>query len=186
MFKIKPNELFGYDSIVLIDLNNKDELTNKLYLHQFLVTESNEEIEVTQDMMDKLYTLGKVFLEIRDFIKAKTGMICVIGHAFRTVKRNIEIGGAGGSQHMFCEAIDLHFYKSDKDADTGRNYTEHNLPMGKRVFPQLAEQIYDNFKDKLEQVCFYDWGIHFGIKTVRSRKVLRITAINRVVNNIGR
>lgn len=186
MFRIKPNEFYGYDSIVLIDINNKDESSNKLYLHQFLVTHSNEEVEITKDIMDKLYILGKVYLEIREFIKAKTGMTCDIGHAFRTVKRNIEIGGAAGSQHIFCEAIDLHFYKSDKDGDTGRNYTEHGIPMGKRVFPQLAEQIYENFKDKLEQVCYYDWGVHFGIKTVRSRKVLRITPLNRIVNNIGR
>lgn len=186
MFQIKPNQLYGYDTIIVLNPNDSNEESNKLYLKDFLKTESIEEIEVDKKMIDSLYLLGKVFFDVAEFVKAKNGMIAKIGHAFRTVKRNIEIGGAGASQHMFCEAIDLHFYKNVKQLDLGRAYTEYNLPLDKREFPQLAEQIYDAFKDKLEQVVFYDWGIHIGIKTARSKKMLKIANYNKVVNMINK
>lgn len=186
MFQIKPNELYGYDTIIALNPNDSNEESNKLYLKDFLKTESIEEIEVDKKMIDSLYLLGKVYFDIAEFVKAKNGMIAKIGHAFRTPKRNKEIGGAGASQHMFCEAIDLHFYKNVKQLDLGRAYTEYNLPLEKREFPQLAEQIYDALKDKLEQVVFYDWGIHIGIKTARSRKMLKIANYNKVVSMINR
>ena len=185
MFQIKPNKLYGYDTIITINPNDVNEDTNKLYLKDFLKTESTEEIEVDKKMIDSLYLLGKIYFEIAEYVRAKTGMIAKIGHAFRTLKRNQEIGGAAASQHMFCEAMDLHFYKNIKQLDLGRAYVEHNLPLDKREFPQLAEHIYEAFKDKIEQVVFYDWGIHIGIKTVRSKKMLHIANYNKVVNMIN-
>ena len=125
-------------------------------LSDLLVSKYKDEYNLKAFEGFKLNMLNNIYLNIK-FLMSGTGITPVISSGFRTPKINKLDGGSSTSQHLYFEAMDLHFYKNGKRITGVDNMKE------------IANIIDEMFEDIIQQMFWYDWGIHIGIATSRKR-----------------
>jgi len=124
-----------------------------------LVSQYEDEHSLTITELYKLKILNSVYLAS---ISSVVGLdiTAKASSGFRTKKINKLIGGSSTSQHLYFEAFDLHFSNEKEERIMGIDNTE-----------VIAKYIDSQIGDIIQQMFWYDWGIHIGIAT--SRKQLK-------------
>lgn len=126
------------------------------YYGDFFVSKHNDTHKLTIQEFYKLNRLNEMYYDIKSFLMNDKDIVARIGSAFRTEKINELIGGSKTSQHLFFEAIDLHFYKNGERI------------RGHEETKKIADMIDNLFGDMIQQMFWYDWGIHIGLATART------------------
>lgn len=78
------------------------------------------------------------------------------------IEKNPYSKPAKNSQHLFGEAMDIHFYKKD--------FSKENRISDRTLIKSYRDYIYKKFKDEILQTGDYSWGIHIGMITERAKK----------------
>ena len=76
------------------------------------------------------------------------------------IEKNPYSKPAKNSQHLFGEAMDIHFYVKD--------FSKENRCLNQEIFKQFKRYVMKHFGDKILQIGDYSWGIHIGMKTQRA------------------
>lgn len=78
------------------------------------------------------------------------------------IQKNPYSKPAKNSQHLFGEAMDIHFYQKD--------FSKENRITDRTLIKNYRDYILKKFKDEILQIGDYNWGIHIGLKTERAIK----------------
>ena len=126
-------------------------------LSDLLVSQYEDEHNLTVAELYKLKVLDSIYLAVTSSV-TQLGITAKASSGFRTKKINKLAGGSSTSQHLSMEAFDLHFFDKEGNIITGIDNME-----------EIAQFIDNNFSDIIQQMFWYDWGIHIGIATSRKR-----------------
>jgi len=140
----------------MIKITGKSERLSSIYSY-LLVSNYDDTYELTTKDIYKLTRLEDLFFQISKYVTTKKDITIKVSSGFRTKKINKLAGGSSTSQHLYFEAMDLHFYKKGKEITGVENMKE------------IASIIDEMFEDMIQQMFWYDWGIHIGIATSRKR-----------------
>jgi hypothetical protein len=143
-------------SIKILGIYGNDTFFVENYKY-FFQSKYEDEYELTYKDFHKLDMLYNLYDSINLYLYDKSKIDVRVSSGFRTKKINKLVGGSPTSQHLHFEAMDLHFYKNNKRI------------RGHEVMEGIAELIDEVFSDFIIQMFWYDWGIHIGLATARTK-----------------